>query len=221
MLGVRGLGGRSKTIRRRVLKAGVVAAALLPVAHLVRRYLADDLGANPIETITHTTGDWALRFLLLTLAVTPLRRLTGWNALVSYRRSLGLLAFFYASLHLSTYVGLDYFFDWEAIVENVAERPFVTAGFTAFLCMLPLALTSTRGWIRRLGRRWAELHRLVYLAGVAAVVHYWWLVKKDVRTPLLYGGILLLLLGARVLFRVVDGAPARARRAARETASAA
>jgi sulfoxide reductase heme-binding subunit YedZ len=208
--------------RRWALKAGLIGAALLPLAGLVRRVFADDLGANPIETITHATGDWALRFLLLTLAVTPLRRLTGWNVLVSYRRALGLLAFFYASLHLLTYVALDYFFDWRAIVENIAERPYVTAGLTAFLCMLPLAVTSTRGWIRRLGgRRWSQLHRLVYLAGVAGVVHYWWLVKKDVRAPLLYAAVLALLLGARVVFRILDGAPAKARGAARETASAA
>lgn len=207
-------------LRKRILKAGLIGVALLPVAGLVRRYFTDDLGANPIETITHTTGDWALRFLLLTLAVTPLRRLSGLNAFIAYRRALGLLAFFYASLHLLAYVGLDYFFDWHAIVENVAERPFVTAGFAGFLCMLPLALTSTRGWIRRLGRRWADLHRLVYIAGLAGVVHYWWLVKKDVRMPLIYAGGLAVLLGARVVFRVVDRTAAGARHARREPASA-
>ena len=128
----------------RTVKRIVIAAGLLPAAYLVQRGLANDLGANPIETITHATGDCALRFLLLTLAVTPVRRLTGWNALVSYRRTLGLFAFFYASLHFLTYIVLDHFFAWQSITEDVLERPYVTAGFSAFLCLLPLAITR---WI--------------------------------------------------------------------------
>ena len=170
----------------------------MPLARLCIGAFTDGLGANPIETITHTTGDWTLRLLLLTLAVTPLRRLLGWNALIRYRRTLGLLTFFYASLHFLTYVGLDLFFDWSAIKEDVVKRPYVTAGFTAFVCMLPLAVTSTRGWIRRLGRRWSQLHRLVYVAGVAAVVHYYWLVKRDVHPPLRYAAVLGVLIAIRL-----------------------
>lgn len=149
--------------------------------------------------MTHFTGDWALRFLLLALAVTPLRRLLGWNALIRHRRTFGLLAFFYASLHFLTWVGLDHFFAWRAMVEDVVERPYVTAGFTAFVCMLPLAITSTRGWVRRLGRRWSQLHRLAYVAAAAATVHYYWLVKADVRAPLAYAAVLAVLLALRLL----------------------
>lgn len=177
-----------------------MVVALIPLARLCAAALTDGLGANPIETITHTTGDWTLRLLLLTLAVTPLRRLSGWNALIRYRRTLGLLAFSYACLHFLTYVGLDLFFDWNAIVEDVTKRPYVTAGFSAFLCMIPLAVTSTRGWIRRLGRRWGWLHRLAYVAAVAAVVHYYWLVKLDVRPPLRYAAILATLFAIRLWY---------------------
>jgi sulfoxide reductase heme-binding subunit YedZ len=180
------------------LKATVFLLALLPLAHLLYRASTDALGANPIETITHTTGDWALRLLLMTLAISPLRRLLRWNGLIAYRRMLGLFAFSYACLHLSTFVVLDHFFDWQAIYEDVLKRPYVTAGFTAFVCLTPLALTSTRAWIRRLGRRWAQLHRLIYVAAVAAVVHYWWLVKADVRAPLAYAGVAGVLLLARL-----------------------
>ncbi len=186
-------------LARRLSHGAVVAVALIPAAALVAGAFSNGLGANPIETITHTTGDWTLRLLLATLAVTPLRRLTGWSSLIAYRRTLGLLAFTYATLHLLTYVVLDHFFDWNAIVDDVAKRLFVTAGLTAFLCLLPLAITSTRGWIRRLGRRWRRLHRLVYAAAVAGVVHYWWLVKADVRKPLLYASALGALLGVRLL----------------------
>jgi methionine sulfoxide reductase heme-binding subunit len=186
-------------ILSRVARPFLIAVALLPLANLIRRGFIDQLGANPIETITHTTGDWALRLLLLSLAVTPLRRLTGWNRLIAYRRTLGLLAFTYAALHFSTYVVLDHFFDWQAIVADVAKRPYVTAGFSAFLCLVPLAVTSTRGWIRRLGRRWSHLHRLVYVAAALAVVHYWWLVKADVRAPFAYAAILVALLAARLV----------------------
>jgi len=175
-----------------------VTAASAPLAGLVAAAWNDELGANPIETITHTTGDWALRFLLVSLAITPLRRLTGWNAVISYRRTFGLLAFFYATLHLSTWAGLDLFFDWEAMREDIVKRRFVTAGLTAYAAMLPLAITSTRGWIRRLGKRWTRLHRLAYVAGAAAATHYWWLAKGEAPAPRYYAALLVGLL----LFRV-------------------
>jgi sulfoxide reductase heme-binding subunit YedZ len=199
--------------QRAVGKTALVIGGLIPLALLLVGAYRNDLGANPIERITHVTGDWALRFLLASLAVTPLRRLFGWNELIAYRRMLGLFAFFYAVLHLSTFVVLDHFFDWERIVADVYKRPYVTAGATAFLCLLPLALTSTRGWIRRLGRRWTTLHRLAYVAAVAAVVHYWWLVKADVRAPFWYAGMLAGLLAVRLVYwlaaqRVPDRRPA-------------
>jgi len=175
-----------------------VTAASAPLAGLVAAAWRDELGANPIETITHTTGDWALRFLLVSLAITPLRRLTGWNAVISYRRTFGLLAFFYATLHLSTWAGLDLFFDWEAMREDIVKRRFVTAGLTAYAAMLPLAITSTRGWIRRLGKRWTRLHQLAYVAGAAAATHYWWLAKGEAPAPRYYAALLVGLL----LFRV-------------------
>jgi sulfoxide reductase heme-binding subunit YedZ len=176
----------------------VVAAGLLPAAWLALRAARGRLGAEPIETLTHFTGDWALRLLLLSLAVTPARRLLGVPALAPYRRTLGLLAFTYACLHVSVYLFLDQGLDVRAILEDVAKRPYVTAGFTAFLCLAPLAATSTRGAIRRLGRRtWLRLHRLVYFAAAAAVVHFLWLVKADLREPLLYAGVLAALLAAR------------------------
>jgi sulfoxide reductase heme-binding subunit YedZ len=180
-------------------KIAVLAAGLAPAALLAVRAFGGDLGANPVETVTHFTGDWALRLLLLTLAITPARRLLGRPQLVRYRRMLGLLCFFYACVHVSTFAILDHFFDWRAMIEDVVKRPYITAGSVGFLCLLPLAVTSTRGWIRRLGKRWAQLHRLVYVAAAAAVVHYWWLVKADVRLPLLYGGVLAALLAVRTL----------------------
>lgn len=159
---------------------------------------SDALGANPIEAATHFSGTWALRFLLATLAVTPLRRLGGWHSLVAYRRMLGLTAFAYASLHFSIWAILDLGLEFGAIVEDVRERPFVTAGFSAFVLLIPLAVTSTRRWMRRLGRRWIWLHRMVYVAAALAVVHYLWLVKADLREPLVYAAVLGVLLGARL-----------------------
>ena len=181
-----------------LLKPAAFALCLVPLAQLAYRAYAEDLGANPIDTITRFTGSWALIILLASLAVTPLRRLTGWNELVKYRRMLGLFAFFYASLHFSTYVVLDHFFDWRAIGKDIYKRQYVTAGFTAWLIMMPLALTSTAAMIRRLGKRWQQLHYLVYLAAVAGVVHFYWLVKSDIRRPLQYGIVLALLLGYRL-----------------------
>lgn len=178
----------------------VVAIGLLPVAVLAGRFfLGDGLGAEPIETITHTTGDWALRLLLLTLAVTPARVLLGWRGVAPFRRTLGLLAFTYGVLHFLTWLALDHFFAWEFIVEDVTERPYVMAGLFSLLCMTPLAATSTRRAIRRLGRRWVQLHRLAYVAALAAVVHYWWLVKADLRGPAIHAAVLAALLGWRVV----------------------
>jgi sulfoxide reductase heme-binding subunit YedZ len=163
----------------------------------VLAFATDDLGANPVEKVTHETGAWALRFLMASLAITPLRRLTGWRILTLERRTLGLFAFFYASLHFSTYVGLDLGFEWAFLGEDILERPYITVGFATFLVLLTLASTSGRRLTRRLGRRWKPLHRLVYAAGVGAVAHFLWLVKADTREPLLYAGLLALLLGLR------------------------
>ena len=175
----------------RLLKPLIFAAALGPLAYLALGAWQRSLGANPIETITRSTGLWTLRFMLITLAVTPARRLTGWNDIVRVRRMLGLFAFFYGSLHLLTYVWLDQFFDLAAIVKDVAKRPFITAGFSAYALLVPLAITSTAGMIRRLGgRTWRRLHRLAYVTAALGVVHYWWLVRLDTRPPRNYGILL-------------------------------
>lgn len=195
----------------RWLKLPVFLLSLLPAGWLVWRGVNQDLGANPIEFITHATGDWTLRFLLITLAVTPLRRLTGLPQLIRFRRMLGLFAFFYGCLHFLTYLWLDQFFDFGAIAKDVAKRPFITAGFLAFVLLVPLAVTSTAAWIRRLGgRRWQMLHRLIYVSAIAGVVHYLWLVKSDIRGPLAYGLILALLLGWRA-FAALRGKPGAVR----------
>ena len=187
------------------LKALLFALCLVPLALLLTAFFQDALGANPIETITHATGDWTLRFLLITLAVTPLRKLTGWHWLVRLRRMLGLYAFFYGTLHLGTYIVLDQFFDWHAVVLDVLKRPYITVGFSAFVLMVPLAVTSTNAMIRRLGgRRWQALHRSVYAIAILGVVHYWWLVKADVFEPLIYGAILAVLLGLRAWWRELE-----------------
>jgi sulfoxide reductase heme-binding subunit YedZ len=201
-----------------LLKPLIFAASLGPLAYLLAGALQGSLGANPIETITRSTGTWTLRFLLLALAITPLRRLSGWNEIIRVRRMLGLFAFFYASLHLLTYVWLDQFFDWSSIVKDVAKRPFITAGFSAFLLLVPLALTSTAGMVRRLGgRAWRRLHRLAYVAPALGVVHYWWLVKADIRPPRNYGIVLGVLLLARLYASLRGGAFRPRRRAAAST----
>ena len=185
---------------RRVLKPVVFAAALGPFLWLVYNAFWGDLGVNPIETITNETGVWTLRFLAVTLAITPLRKLTRWNVLIRYRRMFGLFAFSYGCLHFLTYVWLDQFFAIEDIVEDVAKRPFITVGFTAFVLMIPLAITSTKGWIRRLGgQRWNLLHKLVYISASLGVLHYFWKVKLDVTNPLIYAAIVAGLLGWRVV----------------------
>lgn len=183
----------------RPLKPFVVAAALAPVLWLALGAWRGWLGANPIEAITRSTGVWTLRFMVITLAVTPLRWATGWNDLVRFRRMLGLVAFFYGTLHLLTYLWLDQFFDWGSIAKDVVKRPFITAGFSAYVLLVPLAITSTAGMIRRLGgRAWRRLHRLAYVAAALGVVHYWWLVKLDIRPPRNYGILLAALLAMRV-----------------------
>ena len=185
-------------------KAAVHVAALTPLAILawqvldVARTGSNALGADPVAEIEHRLGLWALRLLLATLAITPLRQLTGQPVLVRFRRMLGLYAFAYATLHFSAYLVLDLRGYWAIVFEEIAKRPYITVGFAAWLLLVPLAVTSTKGWIRRLGRNWARLHKLVYLVGVLAVLHFWWIVKTDVREPLLYAGILALLLGLRV-----------------------
>ena len=185
---------------RRLIKPAIFVACLIPVVWLIYGAFTHALGANPIETITNETGVWTLRLVAVTLAITPLRKLTRWNALIRYRRMLGLFAFFYGCLHFLTYVWLDQFFAIEDIVADVVKRPFITVGFTAFVLMIPLALTSTAGWIRRLGgRRWNLLHRLVYLSGIFGVIHYLWLVKADTSRPIRYGVIIGSLLLARLL----------------------
>lgn len=169
---------------------------LLPLLLLVADAVRGDLTANPIEDLTHRTGWWALVLLLVTLVVTPLRRLTGWNGVVKLRRMIGLFAFLYATLHVAIYFGLDQLLSFRYIAEDIAKRPYITVGFAAWVLLIPLAITSTRGWIRRLGRRWQLLHRLVYVSTGLAILHFLWLVKADTREPLLFAaffGVLMLL----------------------------
>jgi sulfoxide reductase heme-binding subunit YedZ len=183
----------------RYLKVAVFLACLAPLGLLGWDAYTQNLGANPIEKITHTTGDWTLRFLLITLSITPARKLLGVPALIKFRRMLGLYAFFYGSLHFSTYIWLDKFFNLHEMLADVAKRKFITVGFTAFVLLIPLAVTSTAGWIRRLGgKRWQMLHRLIYITAICGVIHYLWLVKADIRKPLEYAAILAVLLSYRV-----------------------
>jgi sulfoxide reductase heme-binding subunit YedZ len=187
--------------RLRWAQALLLTVLLIPLAVMMVQAFAGGLGANPVQEILHRLGMWTLRLLLLTLAVTPLRRLTGWNTLIRFRRLIGLTAFAYGVLHLLAYVGLDQFFDWSILLEDVTERPFIIVGSFALLLMVPLAITSTRGWVRRLGRNWTRLHRLVYLSAAAGTLHFWWGVKKDLREPAVYAGILLVLLAVRLVRR--------------------
>lgn len=180
-----------------MLKTIVFALCLLPLAWLVWDGLHGNLGTNPVEEITHRTGDWTLRLLLITLTVTPARRLLGWNFLLRLRRMLGLSAFFYACLHFLTYVWFDQFFWWDEIAKDIVKRPFITVGFAAFVLLIPLAVTSTNAMMKRLGRRWLQLHRLVYVSATLGVLHYLWLVKADIQRPLIYGVLLAALLAYR------------------------
>ena len=190
----------------RYFKPIVFLACLVPLGRLAWLGFHKGLGANPIEFITHSTGDWTLTFLLVTLSITPLRRLTRQYWLISFRRMLGLFAFFYGSLHLMTYVWLDKFFDVHEMLHDIAKRRFITAGMTAFTLMIPLALTSTKWSIRKLGKRWQVLHRLIYFSATAGVIHYIWLVKADLKKPLEYAFVLAVL----ILYRIVAWLGSRA-----------
>jgi methionine sulfoxide reductase heme-binding subunit len=194
-------------MKLRFLKVAIWLGALIPLARLGLRAYRHELGANPIEVITHTTGDWTLILLLATLSITPLRMLTRQYWLIGTRRLVGLFAFFYACLHFTTYIWLDKFFDLHDVWADVLKRKFITVGFLAFVLLIPLAVTSTAGWIRRLGgKRWQRLHQLIYASAIAGVVHYIWLVKADLRKPLEYAAVLTVLLGYRLLMRARSAA---------------
>jgi methionine sulfoxide reductase heme-binding subunit len=185
---------------RRVIKPAVFVACLGPLAWLVYNAFWGDLGANPVELITNTTGIWTLRFVALTIAITPLRWLTKWNPIINFRRMIGLFAFFYGTIHFLIYFILDRSLIFDDLWEDIVKRPYITVGFAGFVLMIPLAITSTKGWIRRLGgQRWNVLHKLVYVTAVLAVIHYWWKVKLDVTDPMVYAAIVSVLLGSRVV----------------------
>ena len=182
------------------LKALLFFACLIPLLRLVWMGYAGELGANPIELITRSLGTWTLVFLLITLSITPLRQLSGWSWIIKLRRMAGLFAFFYALLHFITYIWLDQFFDMSSIFKDVIKRPFITIGFTAFILLIPLAITSTNAMMKKMGgKNWQLLHKLVYLIAIFAVIHYWWLVKKDITQPLIYAGLLAVLLTYRII----------------------
>ncbi len=208
----------------RWIKAGVFAVSLVPFVRLFVLGYRGGLGANPVEFVTHSTGWWALTFLCITLAVTPLRRLSGWQALLRLRRMLGLFAFFYAAVHFVTYVWFDQWFALDDILADVWKRPFITVGFAAFLLLVPLAVTSTNRMMRRLGRRWSQLHRLAYLVLVLGVLHFWWLKqgKNDLAEPLVFAAVAAVLLGSRLLLRwrqrrAAAGGQSRSRRSGRSS----
>lgn len=184
---------------RWLVKPLLFLVCLIPFALLAWRTIEGDLGANPVEYITRYTGDWTLRFLMITLALTPLRMLTGIGKLLRFRRMLGLYAFFYVCLHFATYLWLDRELDLSTVIIDVIKRPYITVGFTAFLLLIPMAITSTNKMIKRLGRNWAKLHKAIYIIGALGVLHYLWLVKADVREPIIYAVILIVLLGFRAV----------------------
>jgi sulfoxide reductase heme-binding subunit YedZ len=188
------------------IKAGLFLAALLPLARLFWLGLSDSLTANPIEFVERSTGTWALAILLITLSMTPVRLLTGVAWQIQLRRMMGLFMFFYVCLHFLTYIWLDQWFDWMAIVKDIAKHPYVLVGFSAFVLTIPLALTSNKAMMQRLRERWKKLHQLVYLIAVLGIVHFWWLVKKDIREPLMYALVLALLLGIRIYYKRASGA---------------
>ena len=203
------MAGKEKLVR--VLKVVVFLLGLGPISVLVWKGFHDLLGANPVDVITRTTGRWTLIFLLITLSITPARKLLSLPWLIRFRRMLGLFAFFYGTLHLTTYVWLDKFFNVQDMLHDIAKRRFITAGMTAWTLLLPLALTSTAGWIRRLGgKRWQKLHRLIYFSATAGVIHFIWLVKADLRRPLTYGAVLAVLLAYRIAAWAVGKAKTRA-----------
>lgn len=192
--------------QQKLIKLAVFVAALLPLLRVILLGFQDRLGANPIEFITRASGDWTLYFLCMTLAVTPLRRLTGAGWLLRLRRMLGLYAYFYACLHFLCFLWFDHFFDLEEMLKDVLKRPFITMGFAAFVLLLPLAATSNQRMMRWMGRRWGQLHRLIYLIAVLAILHFWWMRagKNNFGDPLLFGAIVAVLLGARIVFRWRD-----------------
>jgi sulfoxide reductase heme-binding subunit YedZ len=205
---------------RYLYKPAVFAASLVPAALLLcgaLGWLGQDLGADPVAKLLHTCGKTGLNFLLLTLLITPARRLTGWSSLVRLRRMLGLFAFFYLVAHFTVYLVLDRQLDYHSVLQDIVKRPYITIGFAALLLLVPLAITSTNRMMRRLGRRWQRLHRLIYLIVILGVWHYWWQVKKDIRQPLLYAGIVAVLLGFRMAIFLINRA--RAARNARAVTS--
>jgi len=182
------------------LKLCVFALSLVPLARIIYAIVFDpiSLGANPAETILHMSGDWVIYFLLITLAITPLRKLTGWNDLIKFRRMMGLYAFFYAAVHFLSYIGFDRLFDLSDMAREIVKRPFILVGFAAFVLLVPLAVTSTRGWVLRLGgARWSALHKAVYPIAILGIVHYWWLVKRDITWPVVFALVLAVLLAYR------------------------
>jgi methionine sulfoxide reductase heme-binding subunit len=183
-----------------LLKTLLWLLCLTPLGVLVWRFFTGRLGANPSEFLSHRTGFWTLTLLMVTLAVTPVRRITGWNPLIQFRRPIGLFAFFYACLHFSTYIVFDQFFDFGAMIEDIRKRPYITVGFTAFVLLIPLAITSTKGWIRRMGKRWTLLHRLIYVSAILGVLHFFWKAasKADVRDPLIFAAVLAILFVLRM-----------------------
>jgi len=195
---------------KKAAKVALFVAALVPAALLVRGIFTGGLGVNPAETIQLETGRWTFKFLLLTLAVTPVRRLTGWNVVIQFRRMLGLFAFFYGTLHFASYWAFDLVFAFDRLFADIAKRPFILVGFLAWLTMLPLALTSTKGSIRRLGRRWALLHRLIYVTAVCAAIHFAWKVKVFTGDPVVYAAIVVVLLGIRGFWILRTRRPSRA-----------
>jgi sulfoxide reductase heme-binding subunit YedZ len=188
------------------IKSGLFLAALLPLARLFWLGLSDNLTANPIEFVERSTGTWALAILLITLSMTPIRLLTSVVWQIQLRRMMGLFMFFYVCLHFLTYIWLDQWFDWMAIVKDIAKHPYVLVGFSAFILTIPLAITSNKAMMQRLRERWKKLHQLVYLIAVLGVVHFWWLVKKDIREPLMYALVLALLLGIRIYYKRTSSA---------------
>jgi len=195
---------------RALAKIVLFVAALVPAALLVRGVLTGTLGVNPAETIQLETGRWTFKFLLLTLLVTPLRRMTGWNVVIQFRRMLGLFAFFYGTLHFASYWAFDLVFAFGRMFADIAKRPFILLGFLAWLSMLPLAITSTRGWIRRLGRRWTHVHRLIYVTAICAAVHFAWKQKVFTGDPVWYAAAVAVVLGFRLVWLLKSVRPARA-----------
>src|SRR5580700_3449188 len=186
-------------------KVLVFILCLVPLGLLIWQGFHNDLTLNPVQFVEHTTGDWVLRFLAITLGITPLRKILHLPQLIRFRRMLGLFAFFYLCLHFTTWLALDRFFNWPQILDDISKRPYITVGFTAFLLLIPLAITSTAGWIRRLGgKRWQKLHRLIYVAAILGVIHYYWLVKSDVRKPIEYAWIFGILFAWRIGDRFIN-----------------